>query len=76
MITLTRLNQTPVVVNAAHIATVESTPDTLITLLGGERILVIESPAEISRKVVAYLKQVGWSGLMQVAPEPAPADGG
>jgi flagellar protein FlbD len=64
MINLTRLNQQAVVVNASHIVTVETTPDTLVTLFNGERLLVRESAAEIQRLVIEYLRRVGWVAML------------
>jgi flagellar protein FlbD len=43
MIHLTRLNQVPVVVNADLIEHIETTPDTVIALTTGQKILVRES---------------------------------
>ena len=54
MITVTRLNDQPLVLNAELIKTVESTPDTLITLINGDRMMVKESMEEIVRKAVEY----------------------
>lgn len=54
MIPLTRLNQQAFVVNADLIKFIESTPDTLITLTTGERILVKESSEEVIRRAVQY----------------------
>jgi flagellar protein FlbD len=54
MIPLTKLNNQPFVVNAELIKFVESTPDTLLTLTTGERILVKESTDEVIRRVVHY----------------------
>jgi len=54
MIAVTKLNNQPVVVNAELIKFVESTPDTMLTLTTGERILVKETSDEIIRKVVHY----------------------
>ena len=48
MIHLTRLNSASVTVNSDLIKYVEQSPDTVITLLNGEKILVRES-AEIGR---------------------------
>jgi flagellar protein FlbD len=61
MITLSRLNQTPVVINVTHIVTISSTPDTLITLFSGEKILVRESPHEIIEKTKVFLQQTSSS---------------
>ena len=68
MITLTRLNQHEVVVNASHIATVESTPDTILTLLSGEKLIVKESPKQVVERVIRYLRRVGWMPSLQPAP--------
>ena len=54
MITVTRLNNTHVVINAELIKFVESTPDTMITLTTGDRIMVKEPADEVIRKVVEY----------------------
>ena len=54
MIGLTKLNNQTFVVNADLIKFVESTPDTLLTLTTGERILVKESTDEVIRRVVQY----------------------
>ena len=54
MITVTRLNDQQLVLNAELIKTVESTPDTLITLINGDRMMVKESMEEIVRKAVEY----------------------
>jgi flagellar protein FlbD len=43
-----------IVVNADQIKYVESTPDTIITLMNNEKILVIDSMDEVIRKVVEF----------------------
>ncbi len=54
MIGLTKLNHQTFVVNADLIKFIEATPDTLVTLTTGERILVQEPTAEVIRRVVQY----------------------
>jgi flagellar protein FlbD len=54
MIALTKLNNQAFVVNADLIKFIESTPDTLLTLTTGERILVKESTPEVIHRVVHY----------------------
>jgi flagellar protein FlbD len=54
MIALTRLNNSAFVVNAELIKFIESTPDTMITLTSGERILVKETSDEVIRRAVQY----------------------
>jgi flagellar protein FlbD len=54
MIGLTKLNNQTFVVNAELIKFIESTPDTLVTLTTGERMLVKESTEEVIKRVVQY----------------------
>ena len=42
MIHVTRLNHTPVVLNCDLIEQVETTPDTVISLTNGQKIMVLE----------------------------------
>lgn len=46
------------VINAELIETVESTPDTIITLLNGNKVIVQESVEEIVEKVIEYKKKI------------------
>jgi len=54
MIALTKLNNSAFVVNADLIKFIESTPDTMVTLTTGERLLVKESAADVIRKTIDY----------------------
>ena len=54
MITVTRLNGKPIVVNAELIRSVEENPDTTMTLLNGDHIIVKESMAQVVDKAVEY----------------------
>ena len=54
MIQLTRLNGVPIVLNSDLIKTAESSPDTMLTLINGEKIIVRESCAAITESIVAY----------------------
>ncbi len=54
MISVTRLNNTPIVVNPDLIVFIEETPDTIITLSNGEKIVVQESVSEVIRKVINF----------------------
>jgi flagellar protein FlbD len=58
MIHLTRLNNVPLVVNADLIEHIEMTPDTVIALTTGQKILVRESANEIIEKVVRFRRSV------------------
>jgi flagellar protein FlbD len=58
MIHLTRLNQVPLVLNADLIEHIEMTPDTVIVLTTGQKILVRESADQIIEKVVRFRRSV------------------
>ena len=54
MIELTRLNGTPMVLNSDLIKTAEASPDTMLTLINGEKLIVREECAEVVERVIAY----------------------
>lgn len=54
MIALTRLNNTPLVINPDLIVSMEETPDTMITLSNGEKIAVQEKVKEVIRRVINF----------------------
>lgn len=54
MVKLTRLDRSRLVVNADLIEMIEATPDTLIVLTTGKKILVRESVEEVIERVIAY----------------------
>ena len=54
MISVTRLNGQRFVLNAELIRTIEENPDTIITLLSGEHLVVKESSKEIVSRVIEY----------------------
>lgn len=54
MIELTRLNGNPVVLNSDLIKSAESSPDTMLTLINGEKIMVRESCQQVVEKVMAW----------------------
>ena len=58
MIPLTRLNGKRFVVNAEHIRYIESTPDTVITLISGDRIMVEEPLEQVVKLAVEYQRQI------------------
>ena len=57
MIQLSRLNGKPLVVNAELIELIEETPDTILTLTTGKKIIVKESVAEVIEKVKEYKRE-------------------
>jgi flagellar protein FlbD len=54
MIELTRLNGVPIVLNSDLIKTAEASPDTMLTLINGEKLIVRENCAEVTERVLAY----------------------
>jgi flagellar protein FlbD len=77
MIRLTRLNQVPLVVNSDLIEHVEATPDTVIVLTTGQKILVLETADEVIERVVLFRRAV-LEGITNchylAAPHTMPAD--
>jgi flagellar protein FlbD len=55
---VTRLNHTPLVINPDLIVFMEETPDTIITLSNGEKIVVEEKVNEIIRRVISFRRRV------------------
>lgn len=58
MIAVTRLDGSPIVVNVDLVERIEQTPDTMIVMVGGERLRVRESPEELIRRAMAFKRAV------------------
>ena len=58
MITLTRLNDKKIVVNAELIEFIEASPDTLVTLTTGQKLIVKEPVDEVVERAVAYKRDI------------------
>ena len=54
MIKLSRLNGKEFLLNCEMIKTIEATPDTVITLASGEKLMVRESVDDVLSRTVAY----------------------
>jgi flagellar protein FlbD len=74
MIQLTRLNHLPLVLNSDLIEYIEITPDTVITLTTGQKIMVGESAVEVVDRVVAFRLHPEHRGGVS-HPEPRSAGG-
>lgn len=61
MIRLTRLNSDSVVVNSDQIECVESTHDTVLSMVSGHKLLVQESMEEVIAKVVEFRRAIACS---------------
>ena len=72
MILLTRLNNRPLVVNSDMIKFIENTPDTVITLVTGEKIVVLETVAEVLEEIMSFRRRVvAAAGTMVRGPDEA-----
>jgi flagellar protein FlbD len=65
MIRLTRLNGSSIALNSDLIKFVENAPDTVITLINGEKMIVRESAEELIRKLIEFRRSI-LSGLPTV----------
>lgn len=60
MIKVTRFNGSKFVINCEWIETVESTPDTVITLVSGKKYIVTEPVDQVISLVVEYKQKAGF----------------
>jgi flagellar protein FlbD len=58
MIRLTRINHIPLVLNSDLIEHMEATPDTVISLINGQKFVVLESTDDVIRKVVEFRQEI------------------
>jgi flagellar protein FlbD len=58
MIELTRLNNRPLVVNSDLIKFIENTPDTVLTLSSGEKVVVSEPCPVVIEKIVEFRRKI------------------
>lgn len=58
MIRVTRLDGSSVVVNVDLVQWVERTPDTVLSLVSGEKLLVRESPEQFVASVIEYQRAI------------------
>jgi uncharacterized protein YlzI (FlbEa/FlbD family) len=78
MVQLTRLNNKPLLVNSDLIKFVEQSPDTLVTLITGEKIVVLEKAAEVLNLVIEFRRTVlrgicqTWDSSVTHSPLPRP----
>jgi flagellar protein FlbD len=75
MIQLTRLNNHPLMVNSDLIKFVEIAPDTVLTLVTGEKIVVLETSDQVLEKIINFRRTL-LSGAGLGSPAPAATDSG
>lgn len=73
MIQLTRLNNHPLMVNSDLIKFVEIAPDTVLTLVTGEKIVVLETSDQVLEKIIEFRRTI-LSGAGLGSPAPATAE--
>lgn len=54
MIKVTRLNGNPMVLNSDLIKTMEASPDSMLTLINGEKLIVREELDDVEQRVLEY----------------------
>jgi uncharacterized protein YlzI (FlbEa/FlbD family) len=84
MIQLTRLNGQPLVINSDLIKFIENAPDTVISLVNGEKIVVRETGEQILERIVQFRRRVldglqmnfsGWTSPRAGSAEAKPKEG-
>jgi flagellar protein FlbD len=58
VIQLTRLNGNPIALNSDLIKFVENAPDTVITLINGEKVIVRENSEDVIHRIVDFRRSV------------------
>ena len=58
MIQLTRLNQRPLIVNSDLIEFIENAPDTVITLINGEKLVVLETAEQVTDLIIQFRRRL------------------
>lgn len=62
MVRVTRLNGKEFLINPHLIEFIEETPDTVITLITGKKVIVAESAETIIERIISYRGQLGEAG--------------
>jgi len=67
MIAVTRLDGTHIVLNEEQIESIEQTPDTLVTLVNGHKLLVRDAPADLVQRTIAFRQTIAAGTKPRVA---------
>ena len=65
MIKLTRFDGSEIAVNAELVKFVESAPDTIVTLISDQKLLVLENVDEVIARIIEY-KRLAYGSLPEV----------
>jgi flagellar protein FlbD len=69
MIELTRLNGASILLNSDLIKVAEASPDTMLTLINGEKLIVREELHEVKERVLAYRAVLLGSVARRLSPD-------
>ena len=58
MIAVTRMSRQAFYLNADCIESLEANPDTVLTLVGGEKVIVLEKPDEIIGRILDWRRRI------------------
>ena len=58
MIRLTRLGVQSLYINSELIEFMEATPDTIIVMTSGKRVIVLEQVADVVKRIVEYRRRI------------------
>jgi flagellar protein FlbD len=58
MIALRRLNNQEIMVNADLIESLEATPDTVVTLTSGNKLIVRDNMSEVQQRIIDYKRKI------------------
>jgi flagellar protein FlbD len=67
MIRVTRLDGSSMVVNDDQIAWIDTHPDTVISMMNGDKLLVRETPDELVERTRQFRRTLAAQGLMRLA---------
>lgn len=67
MIAVTRLDGSEIVLNADLVQWIEQTPDTVVSLTNGERLMVRESAREIVQRAIEFKRSVAAGPVVRPA---------
>lgn len=67
MIRVTRLDGSSMVVNDDQIAWIDTHPDTVISMMNGEKLLVRETPDELVERARQFRRTLATQGLLRLA---------
>jgi flagellar protein FlbD len=58
MIAVTRLDGSPILINEDLIETIEQTPDTVLSLVNGHKLMVRDHPEQLVQRVIEFRRVV------------------